>query len=501
MPKELKTFLLLSFTLVPCMYSFSGFAAVNPACKSLPSMPMPEWIFNPTVGEQTLLYGHGVTSGAGNMLSISQLRRISRLEAQRELAETLEVSVRSELVMQQAVTKTEEINSMRTSVNDTVKASSDVLLQKVKVEAIWLNHETCNLWTRVSMRQSDFNQSQQQVSAKVMLALKQLTAINEKVDTISSAITQDPNTLLRKYNLRLDAVGYLRALQLEMPEKEWYPLLDLYQQNNFVLAMNATYHFYQTDMLRLQRQYAFYLANSPAMSLLHYLTLDGLVAPHQLEEILNWAQSRSQNLHVTADTITANVYSGMSCNGSGCYSGDLLRFKNEFDKGVDSYLPIHVAAIGGRVEVMEKLLQVGFSANVKTNKGYTPLALAIDANNTSMVSFLLAKPESVENDMGAALEVAVFSAFRGLDKSLSLVESSKNDFAQVFAKQVEQSTNTVRTILSMQNASKVLVERFSDSLNATLARCNKQLGVNSSICNQATQAYQQLLVLLNTQTH
>lgn len=126
--------------------------ADNPSCRTLPASPMPGWILGSSTGSTGVYYGVGVSEGLD--MSFSEMKATSRSNANAELAQSLEVRIQS--AVREEVTGSAE-GDYNKKVKGIIESNSDLLISGSEVDSIWLNRETCQLWTRESYRRKKLN--------------------------------------------------------------------------------------------------------------------------------------------------------------------------------------------------------------------------------------------------------------------------------------------------------------------------------------------------------
>jgi hypothetical protein len=198
--------------------------ADNPSCRTLPTSPIPGWITGSPSGNIEAYYGVGVSEELD--MSFTEMKSISRMNANTELAHSLEVRIQSGL--RQEVTSTSG-NDYEKKIKVIIKSNSDLLVSGSKVDSVWLNRETCQLWTRVKLSKTEAERSRKEMKSLVM---RELERAAKNVASIKDTIESDPNVILRKYGLSISNpyYDYMRALNLGIEKEEIFKILDLYYQ-------------------------------------------------------------------------------------------------------------------------------------------------------------------------------------------------------------------------------------------------------------------------------
>lgn len=198
--------------------------ADNPSCRSLPASPMPGWITGSPSGNTKAYYGVGVSEGLD--MSFAEMKSISRVNANTELAQSLEVRIQSSL--REEVASTSGSDHKKT-IEVIIESNSDLLISGAEVDSRWLNRETCQLWTRVKLLKKEAERSKKEMKSLVMRELERAT---KDVASIKETIESDPDVILRKYGLSISNpyYDYMRALNLGIEKEEKFKILDLYYQ-------------------------------------------------------------------------------------------------------------------------------------------------------------------------------------------------------------------------------------------------------------------------------
>ncbi|WP_440905283.1 ankyrin repeat domain-containing protein [Catenovulum sp. SX2] len=465
--------------------------AANNACLAFPNMQMPEWVMNPGIGDESKLYGVGSASATQAKVDFFELKRQSHRAAMLELSESLQLSVRSSLALNQSLTNINGDTQQSQLLDGVMDAYSDVLLHNSKVESIWFSRESCQLWTRVSVVKADFEQTAVSISDRVN---NELAKLSEQLTRIENAVMSDPNVILRQHQLQLNSQGYWSALKLKIDKDEWFAVLDLFDQYGMSFDANAFNIVKDNDLFRYLNRHSFYLASGNDLTVLHYIALHQQQADVNLSWLLEWASARGKLTTLTSELANLASHSGFKCGGFGCYKGDLLRFRNKLSPEADSYQAIHFAAIAGSVQSIEIFVANGTPIYKQTRKGYTPLALAIDAANQPVVEYLLQQPDSLNQDLGVALEVAMFSAFRGLD---SFLLNKNANFVDTFPAQITFANKVIEKIRLSQPIEPAIVHRVITQVQQTIERCNDTKLSESidGVCNLASKTLNQYKLL------
>jgi len=198
--------------------------ADNPSCRTLPASTMPGWITGSPSGNTEAYYGAGVSEGLD--MSFAEMKSISRANANTELAQSLEVRIQYGL--REEVTSTSGSDHKKT-IKMIIKSNSDLLISGAEVDSVWLNRETCQLWTRVKLSKKEAERSRKEMKS---LLMRELEKAAMDVASIKDTIESDPNVFLRKYGLSISnpSYDYIRALNLEIKKEEIFKILDLYYQ-------------------------------------------------------------------------------------------------------------------------------------------------------------------------------------------------------------------------------------------------------------------------------
>jgi len=169
----------------------------NPACQSLPASNIPAWVINPISSSSIHLYGVGVTNGMN--MNFNQLRKESKQSAEAELASSIQVNISASLSNKIKLDSIKSKNNLSQTISQVIESSTDIMLRGVGVDKVWLNRETCQLWTLVIISKEDVKKSEKEMQGLVNI---KLNTIGEDISSIKSTIASDPSVILRKYNLQ-----------------------------------------------------------------------------------------------------------------------------------------------------------------------------------------------------------------------------------------------------------------------------------------------------------
>lgn len=207
----------------------------NLSCRTLPSSEAPNWVFGSGVAASGYYYGVGVANGFD--VPFNEMKQRSRSFAEAEISSSIETRITSDLRQSVSMSASNGSSDLNKTVQQVIKSNSDLLLSDVQLDGSWFNQETCQLWTRVKLSRNSLKQSKKQMKIMVMLKLEESS---KNIDSIKATIESDPNVILRKYGLKINAGDYLKALSLDVPDKESYSVLDLYAEYSITPEISAT---------------------------------------------------------------------------------------------------------------------------------------------------------------------------------------------------------------------------------------------------------------------
>lgn len=463
-------------TLVSLVVTGSASADIgtNAACRALPESAAPAWVVSPLPDDDTYLYGYGV---AGEAEQFNDMLSEASQHARKELAESLSVNVKSSVMLNQQLVTGQSQAEMNEAIDTTLSTYSEMILHKAQVRGRWLNYAGCQLWVQVGIRRNDYDKVQKVAESDVMTRLNKL---EKKVDSVKKdtsetvgILKKDPNVILREHNLQLDDHSYYVALQLNMPRDQFDSVMDLYDQYQYNFDKSAFYFPINAEFIQLYQRYMSYLGGNAGVSLLDALIMTHKLNEAQWERLLGWAKSRKKPLNTSVSINNLWAMTPDGCSHEGCLASDLLKYRHHQRKAGDQYAPIHFAAIAGPVVAMKMLVKQGADIQGRTTKGYTPLALAIEAGNTAVADWLISRPASWQGDQGTAIEVAMFSAFKGFDHHSDNAYWAENgdEFAAGFTAQVNQAMTYARA-LGFDGQHDLIKSRVQREVKPLIASCD-----------------------------
>ncbi|MDF2155762.1 LPP20 family lipoprotein [Vibrio sp. CAU 1672] len=193
--------------LLPCTSSASG----NSACSFLPKSPMPEWIISPLPSDKDYIYGYGVASSPKD--SVMQLRKNSSSDARSNLSETLQVRVQSELSKEILRRDDGHKVSINKDIKSLIQSKSDAILVSSEVVSVWLDRESCNLWTKVRIDRASAQQSEKLVLNSALTSMDEaLKEISNKLDNVKKETSKDPKKELQNQGLSYTGESFAQTL-------------------------------------------------------------------------------------------------------------------------------------------------------------------------------------------------------------------------------------------------------------------------------------------------
>jgi hypothetical protein len=359
----------------------------NLSCRTLPSSEAPNWVFGSGVAASGYYYGVGVANGFD--VPFNEMKQLSRSFAEAELSSSIETRITSDLRQSVTMSASNGSNDLNKTVQQVIKSNSDLLLSDVQLDGSWFNQETCQLWTRVKLSRNSLKQSKEQMKTMVMLKLEESS---KNIESIKATIESDPNVVLRKYGLTIDAVHYLKALSLDVPDKEFYKILDLYAEYGTTPNLAA----YQTGFGGVEpySSYTVELYTKPYSTVSLPSLLQMLVAYDKVDEKLLrrmltfYVNSGSEDIgsKLFNNTEYKREYKSASSEG---VTTDSEIFQPSFRKKFEetSYA-VHYAACYGSKRNLTILKKSGFSMSKRTSKGSTPLDIARVCKNKETIMYL-----------------------------------------------------------------------------------------------------------------
>ncbi len=101
--------------------------------------------------------------------------------------------VTSEVLEKSYKTIKGDVASVSTDVKKMISARSDMFLGKSFIDGYWLDTKYCLLWSKVSLKKSDFEQSKEVIEGSAIEMIKdQLSSIEDKVIIIAKNTKKTP---------------------------------------------------------------------------------------------------------------------------------------------------------------------------------------------------------------------------------------------------------------------------------------------------------------------
>ncbi len=362
----------------------------NPACQSLPASKIPEWVIKPISSSSIHLYGVGVTDGMN--MNFNQLRKESKQSAEADLASSIQVNISASLSNKIKLDSIKSKNNLSQTINQVIESSTDIMLRGVGVDKVWLNRETCQLWTLVIISKEDVKKSEKEMQGLVNI---KLNTIGEDISSIKSAIENDPDVILGKYNLQLNPKGYLESTKQHLKQAERNKIFNLYNKYDFnhenqihashFLAKNNDFNLniftgiYKSDVhFDAKENYRTeYGRNITKISKKYFSQIDETVAL-SLKNIIdkNTYEKRISYLELKQKGLVFSI------------PKKTLDEKFPKDMFTDQFSPIHFAAAFGSPEAIKVLVKNNVSIKTKTEKGKTVYDIAKSFKNERVLNYL-----------------------------------------------------------------------------------------------------------------
>lgn len=189
----------------------TSFASNNSACSFLPASTVPEWIMSPTPSDKDYIYGYGVASSPKN--SVNKLRNNSSADARANLSETIQVRVQSELSKEIMRRDNGHKVSIDKTVQSLIQSKSDAILVSSEVVSVWLDRESCNLWTKVRIDKASAQQSEKLVLNTALTSMDEaLKEISTKLNNVKKETSTDPKKELQNQGLSFTGESFAETL-------------------------------------------------------------------------------------------------------------------------------------------------------------------------------------------------------------------------------------------------------------------------------------------------
>ncbi len=415
----------------------------NMSCQTVPTSIPPDWVFGNSQNIKDSYYGIGVSDGFDT--TFNAMKRLSRANAEVELSSSIEVRITSRLNSDIREESKSTSNEYKRTVNQVIKSNTDMLLSDVELDGTWFNHETCQLWTRVRLTKESLQASQNQMKSMIQIKLEEAAS---NVASIKSTIENDPVVILRKSGLT--TTSYMKALGLEINDKDLFSILDIYANYGNGITPNSASHVsgygysepylsFQTSMYQKAQYYpvagvasiiqmlsAFNNDNENllAVSLRYMIRTKEEEMPTKImnradhdrwyksaKSILDKESDRLTQLHKKnisrlLDNYTSNLISKeryekenekLQNNISQDWRNHDKKYNeihspsnqiNDMEKYTDHIYAIHFASCYGSPKNIKTLKENGYPMMKQTKKGFSALDVAISCNNNDNINFL-----------------------------------------------------------------------------------------------------------------
>ncbi len=410
----------------------------NPACQSLPASKIPEWVIKPISSSSIHLYGVGVTDGMN--MNFNQLRKESKQSAEADLASSIQVNISASLSNKIKLDSIKSKNNLSQTINQVIESSTDIMLRGVGVDKVWLNRETCQLWTLVIISKEDVKKSEKEMQGLVNI---KLNTIGEDISSIKSAIENDPDVILGKYNLQLNPKGYLESTKQHLKQAERNKIFNLYNKYDFnhENQIHASHFLREPDIYSLYSKIKFYRyidSISANLKVLHLIAASPSPEKYNFSQLVSWAKNNDFNLNIFTGIYKSDVHFDAKENYRTEYGRNITKIskkyfsqidetvalslkniidKNTYEKRIsylelkqkglvfsipkktldekfpkdmftDQFSPIHFAAAFGSPEAIKVLVKNNVSIKTKTEKGKTVYDIAKSFKNERVLNYL-----------------------------------------------------------------------------------------------------------------
>lgn len=181
------------------------------SCDFLPSTAMPEWVMSPLPADDEYLYGYGVASNPHD--NISKLRNTSRNDARRDLSESLQVKIKSEVKLQTTAHTKNKTRTISQEANNYITSESDAVLESSEVVQLWLQPNSCNLWTKIRIKKKTVDTSAKVISQSVAASINEnLQEIITKLDDVKKETSTDPRKELANRGIDFSPTSFAESL-------------------------------------------------------------------------------------------------------------------------------------------------------------------------------------------------------------------------------------------------------------------------------------------------
>lgn len=164
------------------------------SCDFIENSPQPDWIYSERSIEG---YYVGVGVSSKSRKSSAEQIKISGKDAKRDLAENIQVTIQSEFKQKQTVKTIDEEVVSEELVESLTETASEASLKMVITDALWLDPNSCLLWTRVKVKKEIVAQEmhrQQQIvkisSLESLLDTVDVAALNTEGELNKLTIAQ-----------------------------------------------------------------------------------------------------------------------------------------------------------------------------------------------------------------------------------------------------------------------------------------------------------------------
>lgn len=142
-------------------------------CAFLPDNPMPAWVGQVQGKSENVVFGVGSADGNGNS-SGTRLIESARQAAIRNLTETVQVTVRSNLTLMETKKQTGSRIFTDSSMQSAIETAANLSMKNLRIDDPWLDRKTCTVWVRAFTDLQSIEQAQlEQYHRQLLATLKE----------------------------------------------------------------------------------------------------------------------------------------------------------------------------------------------------------------------------------------------------------------------------------------------------------------------------------------
>ena len=222
------------------------------ACRSLPQQAMPNWVINPQSRDSNFIYSNGVSEGLG--MDFQALRQASRKDALNNLIGSLEVSIRAEVSLNNTYLAGQHNSLFEESISTSIHSVRHKVISDVIHKEAWLNHDTCQLWSQVSINIDNYKKLEKRVTEIAD------NKFDELISRYDERLKKTPRELIENKGFTIDQEGYLRALSQYSNDDKSKAVLLLFSELDYPYTLDT-----QIDVRNMEWQYEQRIGNKRAL--------------------------------------------------------------------------------------------------------------------------------------------------------------------------------------------------------------------------------------------